>query len=54
MSSRSQKEFYVIANGGLLGNKGRIESYTWDYVRALSDEDLESLRADVASQRCSY
>lgn len=51
---RTQKEFYIIANMGLLGNKGRIKTYTWDYVRSLSDDELESLRADIASQRCSF
>lgn len=51
---RTQTEYYIIANMGLLGNKGRIETYTWAYVRGLSDAELEALRADIASQRCSY
>jgi hypothetical protein len=39
---------------GLLGNKGRIPTYTWDYVRSLSYLELEALRADIANQRLSY
>jgi cytochrome c553 len=51
---RQQSEYYIIANMGLLGNKGRIDTYTWAYVRGLNDAELESLRADIANQRLSY